>query len=72
MGEGGKPWRSSVVHLSKFCSFSVAANVGVKGNCINCIDPSKEEPMPWSIFDLSNGSVTAHVLLRLLLILCLC
>ena len=41
-----------------FAASLLAADVGVKENCIYCIDPSKEEPMPWSVFDLSNGSVT--------------
>ena len=45
-----------------FAASLLAADVGVKGNYICCIDPSKEEPMPWSVFDLSNGSVMDAIL----------
>jgi len=41
-----------------FAASLSAADVGVEGNCIYCIDPSKTEPVPWSVFDLSTGRVT--------------
>ena len=44
-----------------YCNLALsllAVDIGVKGNCIYFIEPSKEEPKPWSPFDLGTGRVT--------------